>query len=124
MDDRIKKYLDMNYTRILKREDDVYYSFIREIEGCMAHGETEAEALENLRISLEMWIEAALENGIPIPVPKEHDPSGKILVRMPRSLHKKLDESAREDGVSLNQYIVHLLSGQYEKARSFKGICK
>ncbi len=36
--------------------------------------------------------------------------SGRILVRVPKSLHKRLIERAKVEGVSLNQYILYLLS--------------
>ena len=36
--------------------------------------------------------------------------SGRILVRLPRSLHRHLSEAADIEGVSLNQYILYLLS--------------
>lgn len=36
--------------------------------------------------------------------------SGRILVRLPRSLHKRLTEAADIEGVSLNQYILYKLS--------------
>lgn len=36
--------------------------------------------------------------------------SGRLIVRMPRSLHKKLTETANIEGVSLNQYIIYKLS--------------
>lgn len=36
--------------------------------------------------------------------------SGKLLLRMPKSLHRRLAEEADRENVSLNQYIVSLLS--------------
>lgn len=36
--------------------------------------------------------------------------SGKVLVRLPRSLHRRLSEAAAIEGVSLNQYILYKLS--------------
>lgn len=36
--------------------------------------------------------------------------SGKISLRIPKSLHKKLAEEARAEGVSLNQYALYKLS--------------
>ena len=36
--------------------------------------------------------------------------NGRILLRIPRSLHKHLAESARIEGVSLNQYALYKLS--------------
>lgn len=36
--------------------------------------------------------------------------SGKLVVRIPRSLHKALKEAAEIEGVSLNQYMLYKLS--------------
>ena len=36
--------------------------------------------------------------------------SGKVVLRMPRSLHKKLKERAKAEGVSLNQYMIYKLA--------------
>lgn len=36
--------------------------------------------------------------------------NGKILVRVPRSLHKQLAINAKREGVSLNQYALYKLS--------------
>ena len=35
--------------------------------------------------------------------------SGKVLLRLPKSLHKRLAEEARAEGVSLNQYALYKL---------------
>ena len=36
--------------------------------------------------------------------------SGKIVLRIPKSLHKSLKEHAAAEGVSLNQYMLYKLS--------------
>lgn len=36
--------------------------------------------------------------------------SGKLNIRIPRSLHQRLREEAKADGVSLNQYILYKLA--------------
>jgi len=36
--------------------------------------------------------------------------SGKLMLRIPKELHKQLAESARANGVSLNQYAIYKLS--------------
>lgn len=36
--------------------------------------------------------------------------SGKLVLRIPRSLHRTLKEEARREGVSLNQYMLYRLS--------------
>ncbi len=38
------------------------------------------------------------------------DYSGKISLRIPRSLHMKLAEEARQEGISLNQYALYKLA--------------
>ncbi len=50
-------------------EDKIYVVNIPELQGCMAHGETKEEALKEIDIAKELWIEAAKEEGLPIPEP-------------------------------------------------------
>lgn len=38
------------------------------------------------------------------------DYSGRLVLRIPRSLHKRLKEQADIEGVSLNQYMLYKLS--------------
>ena len=38
------------------------------------------------------------------------DYSGKLVLRIPRSLHKQLKEQAAVEGVSLNQYMLYKLA--------------
>lgn len=38
------------------------------------------------------------------------DFSGKLNIRIPKSLHFQLSQEAKKDGVSLNQYIVYKLA--------------
>lgn len=41
-----------------------------ELPGCMAHGDTAAEALEQIDAAIELWIETAREFGDSVPEPK------------------------------------------------------
>jgi HicB family len=43
-------------------------------------------------------------------------PSGRLLLRMPRTLHAELAQLAEKRGVSLNQLIVGLLAGSVSQA--------
>jgi len=43
---------------------------------------------------------------------EEMEYNGKILVRVPKSLHRDLLAQAKNEGVSLNQFIVYKLAGQ------------
>jgi predicted HicB family RNase H-like nuclease len=58
-----------------------------------------------------LWAETALEMGKEGPAPfAEERYSGKFVVRLPRSLHRRLAERAREEGISLNYLVATLLS--------------
>lgn len=50
-------------------QDKIYVASIPELPGCMAHGETKEEALKEIDIAKELWIETALEDGETIPEP-------------------------------------------------------
>jgi antitoxin HicB len=72
----------------------------------MSEGDTAEEAVAMIQEAMELWLEVALEEGIPIPEPRPDDGySGKFVVRVPRSLHRDLVKTAEQEGVSLNQYI-------------------
>lgn len=47
----------------------------------------------------------------PAPEAEARDHSGRLLVRMPKSLHAELARTAERDGTSLNAFIVAALSG-------------
>jgi hypothetical protein len=78
----------------------------------VAHGDTQAEALQRIEEVKRLWIQAGLEHGQPIPTPRDGDslPSGKWLQRVPRSLHKNLVRLAKIEGTSLNQLVTSILS--------------
>lgn len=58
-----------------------------------------------------LWFEGALESGFEIPWPKGSEEfSGRVLVRLPRFLHRELIAAAEREGTSLNQYLVALLA--------------
>lgn len=109
----LEYFLQLPYgTTLRKDEDKDWVAKIDELPGCTAHGETKAEALENLEEVQRVWIEDAIAAGEQVPEPTRDQglPSGKWLQRVPRSLHKRLAEQARQEGVSLNQFITSLLA--------------
>lgn len=57
--------------------DKIYVASIPELQGCMAHGETQEEAFREVNIVRDMWIETAKEEGLPIPEP--HLFSGEVV---------------------------------------------
>lgn len=51
-------------------EDEAYIAEVPELAGCMADGETAAQALQNVERVVREWIETARELGRPVPEPK------------------------------------------------------
>jgi len=106
-------YLRRPYARIILPEaDGSFRGEIMEFPGCIATGETAAETLLGLEDVARGWLEAALERGqnIPQPFDNNNEFSGKLVLRLPKSLHKKAAWIAEREGVSLNQLIVSSLA--------------
>ncbi len=92
-------------------EDDSYVATVPEFPGLSAFGETPEEAVKEAKIAVKGFVEVFKEDGEEIPEPNKLKPfSGQIRLRLPKSLHSSLSSEAKSDNVSLNTYIVQLLS--------------
>ncbi|MDZ7593355.1 MAG: type II toxin-antitoxin system HicB family antitoxin [Thiobacillus sp.] len=63
----------MNRCQILLRwsdEDSAFIAEVPELPGCMAHGESQDEALHHAQEAIAAWIEMAQEIGRLIPEPR------------------------------------------------------
>ena len=93
---------------------------VRDLPGCTARAETPQELWEAVERAKREWIEDALRRGKPVPEPGggkrsgggegRGGYSGRILVRVPKSLHAELIARAAQEGVSLNQFILATLA--------------
>lgn len=109
------EYLKKPYGRLLVPEEDDggYRAEIIEFPGCFAEGETAAEAAANLEDAASSWLAAAIAKGQTIPAPMEElEYSGKLVIRLPKSLHRQAAFAANREGVSLNQFIVSSVAEQ------------
>lgn len=109
----LNDYMKMNYRMeiVTDREEGGYVVSFPDLPGCITCGETVEAALSNAEDAKRAWIEAALEEGIEIHEPNDlKDYSGQFKIRIPRSLHRSLAEHSKEEGISMNQYCVYLLS--------------
>jgi len=52
------------------KEDEAFLAEVPELPGCMADGQTYQEAVTNVEVIIQEWIETAQELGRPIPKPK------------------------------------------------------
>ena len=99
------------YEARIQKSDTGYFAEIPELPGCMTFCE-EFDQLEGMiEDAKKAWFEMSIEDNVKIPEPTEDkDFSGRFLLRLPKSLHRKLSNQAERDGVSLNQHILNLLS--------------
>jgi len=105
-------YLKLQYpVTIIADETGGYVADIEDLPGCFTQGETLEETYTNIEEARQLWLECAYEDGLDIPLPRtEQEYSGKFFIRAPKSLHRALDQNARREGVSMNQYLVATLS--------------
>ena len=97
-------------------ESDAWVARYPELPGCLAHGDSPAQALAEGEEAKALWLEAALDNGFEIPTPGGHEShSGKLVLRLPKTLHAAAAANAEEEGTSLNSYLVHLISEGIQK---------
>jgi len=92
-------------------EDEGFIAVVPGVQGLSAFGESQGEALRELNIAAHAYFESLRHAGRPLPEFEKIVPfSGQIRLRMPKSLHAELSRCAEREGVSLNTYIVSLLS--------------
>jgi predicted RNase H-like HicB family nuclease/AraC-like DNA-binding protein len=106
------EYLERPYhIAIARDEDQGWTARVEELRGCEARGATYEEAARGIRVAMEEWISDAVAKGREVPPPRAPaSHSGKLMLRMPQSLHAELARAAERDEVSLNQFITSSLA--------------
>lgn len=61
---------DYHINIFFSQEDGCYVADLPDFEYCSAFGATPQEALRELLIAKDNWLEAAKESGIPVPIPR------------------------------------------------------
>jgi predicted RNase H-like HicB family nuclease len=99
-------------------EDGGWIATIPELPGASAYGDTPEEAVRELQTAKEVLLDAYRQDGCPIPNPDlATSASGQIRLRMPKSLHNALSTEAKKEGVSLNTYLVTILSARHQPGK-------
>ena len=94
-------------------EDEGFIAVAPDLPGASAWGKTESVAIQELHTVIELWVKAARKVGNLVPKPSDRTDanySGKFLMRVPRRLHAELAQAAKAQGVSLNQYVLYVLT--------------
>ena len=123
-------------------QDKIYIASVPELQGCMAHGETKEEALKEIEIAKELWIETAKEDGLPIPEPalftsvavqlevvkitvskaaqratEKYDKKNydRILVKFPKGTKEQIQATGETVNGFINKAVAERLEKQAEK---------
>ncbi|QSA97581.1 toxin-antitoxin system HicB family antitoxin [Methylococcus sp. EFPC2] len=90
----------------------LYEAKVRELPDIAEYAETHEEAYDLAVDAITTTAEALAAQGreMPVPYQPEEDYSGRITLRLPKSLHRRLAEKATEEAVSLNQYMLSVLA--------------
>ena len=109
----VNEYMSKKYKFELIEDTDEggYCISYPDLSGCISFGETVESAIANGEEARREWLWAMVEEGKKIPEPfGAEEYSGQFRLRMPKSLHKHLVERSKEEGISMNQYCVYILS--------------
>ncbi|MCL2111350.1 MAG: type II toxin-antitoxin system HicB family antitoxin [Clostridiales bacterium] len=110
----IEDYMALGYPFIVVpfHEDGFvgYRAFLLDIPAVESLGTTPEEALHDLDEAKREWLSFALKKGIAIPEPNVDFPatmaySGRVTLRISKTLHRQASERAHMDGISLNSYL-------------------
>ena len=111
LEKNLKYYMSLPYQVVVTPSPEGGYSAkIPDLPGCVTQGETRLEVLEMIEDAKLCWLEAALDLGQSIDEPDFDKYNGRLHVRIPKSLHKKLAENAKLEGVKLDQLVIYLIT--------------
>lgn len=110
------KYDPHDYTISIQKVridgDDFFESTIKELPDASMYGESPHEAYELAIDTIETTASMLEEVGreMPAPIVKQQDFSGRVTLRIAKSLHQRVATFAEHEGVSLNSYINMILA--------------
>lgn len=92
--------------------ETLFEARVRELPDLVTYGDSYDEAYELMIDAIETTGEVFAESGRTLPPPLEvpEDYSGRVTLRLPKSLHRAIALAAEAEGVSLNQHMVNVLS--------------
>ena len=113
MNKSLEYYMTLPYrvAYVEDKDEGGFVFYCPELKGCITCADSVEQGARLLEDAKRSWLEACLESNTPIPEPSQlEDYSGQFKLRLPKSLHKLLAERSSEEGISMNQYCVYLLS--------------
>lgn len=94
-----------------------------EVKGCGGAGDTPEEAIADAKVNLAAHLEFLKEVGMAVPQAQDESVkenySGKLSLRLAKSLHREISELAEKDNVSINS-IINIAIAKYVEKESNK----
>lgn len=102
----ISEYIKLySYLVDYSSEDEAYVAKCIEL-GIMAHGDTQEEAIQEIKEATRVHLLMLEEDAYKIPKPFNlREFSGKLNLRMTPEKHREITFKAKAQGVSINHYI-------------------
>jgi predicted RNase H-like HicB family nuclease len=66
----VRKMKTYRFSVVIEKDEDGYFAFCPELQGCYSQGNTHEEALENIKDAIRLHVEDRLECGEEIPQPE------------------------------------------------------
>jgi antitoxin HicB len=125
-DDAVRHYLSLPYRIELTRDgadgERPWRAAIEDLPGLEVRGSTPPDAVARIPAAIAEWVANAQAEGREVPEPRDvRAYSGKLLLRMPQSLHAEVALAAERDQVSLNAYINALVASAVQWRRPAAG---
>ena len=107
----VEAYMGRPYVMQVVWDEDYWAATFPELPGLVAAADTFGELEQKIHDAKWSYFEAALEAGLPIAEPGGGEPaSGRVLLRLPKSLHRQVARAAARDGVSVNTFLVSAIA--------------
>ena len=98
--------------KIVHEGEILFEARVKELPDVCECGETMKEAydlaVDTIETAAQMYAEA--RRPFPLPSVPRDDFSGRVTLRLPKTLHRMLALGADEEGASLNQHLVNILA--------------
>ncbi len=99
--------------KVIIDEEKLFEALVRELPYVAEYADTFEEAYQLAIDTIQTSMEMFTKKGKPFPPPsqpEEDEYSGRITLKLPKYLHRQIALAALHEELSLNQYILSLLS--------------
>ena len=115
----VDEYLRLPYRMEVYFDDGTWAAEFPELPGLVAGHETWDGLQAAVEDAKRAYFDAMLESGRPIPSPRpRHEEfSGRLVLRLPKSLHREAAHAAQREGASLNSFIMAAVADRLGRVR-------